>query len=221
MWDDKSSNVDHIAQRSGSPQHTGTQHCETSSCTFHYSEYYYLWLSKSYCSTCVQNAFFDCHLLFFRATRWWNEWGRVASQSSLLCRFHYVVVIFSSKKRRALFCDWLLVFNRPTTRLSRWLESVICGFGINNFLWGVDSICKRFETDLFTQFVNICVYLDKLSALVEFVQSPCWYWKKYWKMFDTSNDNDKKFPQFPSQPSMQRSVSAPAIAEHVRWSCQI
>eukprot|EP01033_Poteriospumella_lacustris_P019149 gene19149-13827_t len=34
-------------------------------------------------------------------------------------------------------------------------------------------------------------------------------------MFDTSNDNDKKFPQFPSQPSMQRSVSAPAIAEHV------
>lgn len=135
--------------------------------------------------------------------------------------FHYVVVIFSSKKRRALFCVWLLVFNRPTTRLSRWLESVICGFGINNFLWGVDSICKRFETDLFTQFVNICVYLDKLSALVEFVQSPCWYWKKYWKMFDTSNDNDKKFPQFPSQPSMQRSVSAPAIAEHVRWSCLI
>lgn len=34
-------------------------------------------------------------------------------------------------------------------------------------------------------------------------------------MFDANSDNEKKFPQFPTQPTIQRSVSAPAIAEHV------
>jgi hypothetical protein len=36
------------------------------------------------------------------------------------------------------------------------------------------------------------------------------------KMFDANSDTDKKFSQFPAQPTIQRSVSAPAIAEHVR-----
>jgi hypothetical protein len=35
-------------------------------------------------------------------------------------------------------------------------------------------------------------------------------------MFDANSDADKKFSQFPAQPTMQRSVSAPAGSEHVR-----
>lgn len=46
-------------------------------------------------------------------------------------------------------------------------------------------------------------------------------------MFENNNEEinppfpEKKFPSFPNPPNLQRSVSAPAIAEHVRSDAYI